>query len=51
MSDQLSGLCCVLGAAMNYKDVPDRREKAGGVLFEPIFAVVGALGFIALFIL
>lgn len=51
MSDQLSGPCCVLGAAMNYKDVPDRRDKVGGVLFEAIFAVVGALGFIALFIL
>jgi hypothetical protein len=51
MSDQLNGPCCVLCAAMNYKDVPDRRDKSANALFEAVFAVIGALGFVALFIL
>ncbi len=51
MRDQLSGPCCVLRAAMSYDRVPDRLEEPESGLFQALVAAVGAIGFVALFIL
>ena len=51
MNNQLSGPCCVLGAAMNYREMPATVESPGNNLFQIIVALVGAIGFVALFIL
>lgn len=50
MNHQLSGPCCVLGAAMNFRELPATMETPENNLFQIIAAVIGALGFVALFI-
>jgi hypothetical protein len=50
MDEQLTGPCCVLCAAMNYNDAPDRRDEPNDDRFNAIVAVIAALGFIVLFL-
>ena len=51
MKHHLSGPCCVLGAAMNFRETPDPVETPGNNLFQIIAGVIGAVGFVVLFIL
>ena len=51
MPNQLSGSCCVLAAAMNFDGERNRREELEGALFQAVVAAVGAVGFIAIFLL
>ncbi len=51
MREQLSGPCCVLCSAMNFDGERDRQEEPEDGGFQAIVAAVGAIGFIALFIL
>ncbi len=51
MRDQLSGPCCVLRAAMNFDGATDHRQEPESGLFQAIVAAMGAIGFVALFIL
>ena len=51
MRETLSGPCCVLGAAMNFDGGADRGEEHEGMLFQVVVAALGAVGFVALFIL
>ena len=51
MQENLSGPCCVLCAAMNFDGEYDRREEHDGLLFQIAVAALGAIGFVALFIL
>jgi len=50
MDHQLTGPCCVLCAAMNFNDAPDRREDRKGELFHIIVAGITAFGFIVMFL-
>lgn len=50
MREILSGPCCVLAAAMNFDGDRNRHEEPEGALFQAVVAAVGAVGFIALFI-
>lgn len=50
MNHQLSGPCCVLGAAMNFWESPAAVEAPENNLFQIIVGVIGAFGFVALFI-
>lgn len=51
MAEQLSGPCCVLGAAMNFNGDRDREADPEGALFQALVAAVGAVGFVMLFLL
>ena len=51
MNHQLTGPCCVLGAAMNFREMPSVVATPADNLFQIIAAVIGAMGFVALFIL
>ena len=51
MRENLSGPCCVLCAAMNFDGETARHEDQDGTLFQIAVAALGAIGFIALFIL
>ena len=51
MRETLSGPCCVLSAAMNFDGEFDRRAEQEGMLFQIVVAALGAVGFVALFIL
>ena len=51
MREELSGPCCVLCRAMNFDDAGVGADEPESGLFLAVVAVMGAIGFVVLFIL
>ena len=51
MREELSGSVCVLCRAMNYDGAGDHADATESDLFQAVVAAMGAIGFLALFIL